>query len=50
MKRVEEVDDALAQLILQVKLFALGNLLSTLDQIISPFIDVLKEILSGSLE
>ena len=48
MERVEEVDDALAKLVLQVELFTLGDLLSTLHQIGRALIDVLEEVLSGS--
>ena len=50
MQRVEEVDNALSKLILEVKLFALGDLLATLDQIIAALVDILEEILGGGLE
>ena len=50
MERIEKIYDALAKLILQVELFALGDLLTTLDQIVCPFINILEEVLSGSLE
>ena len=50
MQRVKEVDNALSQLIFQVKLFALGDLLATLDQIIAALVDILEEILGGGLE
>ena len=50
MERIEKIYDALAKLILQVELFALGDLLTTLDQIVCPLINVLEEVLSGSLE
>ena len=50
VQRVEEVDNTFSKLILQVELFALGDLLTTLNQIISSLVDVLEEVLCGSLE
>ena len=50
MQRVEEVDNALTKLVLQVELFALGDLLTALNQVIGAFVDVLEEVLCGSLE
>ena len=47
---IEEINDALAKLVLQVELFTLGNLLSTLHQIRRALIDILKEILGGSFQ
>lgn len=50
MKRVEEIDYALPQLILEVEFLALGNLHSTLDQVGRPLIDVLHVVLGSCLE
>lgn len=50
MQRIEEINDALPQLIFQVKLFTLGDLLATLNQIICPLVNVLKEILSSGFQ
>lgn len=50
MQRVEKVDNALPKLILQVKLFALCDLLTALNQVICTLVDILEEVLRGGLE
>lgn len=45
VQRVEEVDDALAQLVFQVELFALRDLLPTRNQAARPLVDVLQKVL-----
>ena len=50
MQRVEKVDNALPKLILQVKLFALSDLLTALNQVICSLVDILEEVLRGGFE
>jgi len=50
VERVEEVNDAFAELIFQVELFALSNLLATLEQISCAFVNILEEVLSSSFQ
>ena len=50
MERVEEVDDALAQVVFEVELLALHDLLPALDQVARPLVDVLQEVLRGGLQ
>jgi hypothetical protein len=46
MQTVEEINDTVSQLIFQIKLLALGDVLSALEQCRCPLVDVLQEILS----
>lgn len=50
VKRVEEVNDALAKLVFQVELFALRDLLSAQNQVARSFLDVLEEVLRGGFQ
>ena len=50
MKRIEEVDDALTERILQVELFTLSDLLPTVHKVLCALVDVLEEVLSGRLQ
>ena len=50
VQRVEKVDNALPKLILQVKLFALCDLLTALNQVICSLVDILEEVLGGGFE
>ena len=50
MQRVKEIDYALAEGVLQVEFFTLGDLLPTLHEICGSFVDVLQEILGGCFE
>ena len=45
MQRVKKVNDALSELIFEVKLFTLSYLLSARDQIRCSVVDILQEIL-----
>jgi hypothetical protein len=48
--RIEEVNDALPQLVLEIELLALGNLHTTLDQIGSALVYILQEVRGSRLE
>ena len=50
VERVEEVNDALAKLVLQVKLLALRDLHPALHQIGRALVDILQEVLGCSFQ
>ena len=50
VKRVKEVYYRFSKLILKIELFTLLDLLSTLDEVVSPLVDILEEILSSCFE
>lgn len=45
MQRVKKVNDALSELVFEVKLLALSYLLSARDQILCSVVNILQEIL-----